>query len=139
MRILLVDDETPLREVVQSMLEASNHQIVTAENGKDALAKFRGHNESSKDGFDLLITDCNMPEMDGIELTKSIKSISPQMRVIMITGNNNEGLEKFAQNAGVESLINKPFKREELVTAVDRNTVNSSQPPPQPPKQCACA
>ena len=113
-RILLVDDEEDIRDVLTIALEDMGHDVVTAENGMEALKKFKTQE------FSLVLTDIKMPGMDGIELLKKIKQVSPDTEIIMITGHGDMDLaiESF-RNEAVE-FITKPVDVNTLGKAIDR-------------------
>ncbi len=104
-RILLVDDEEQVLFVVsESLKKLSNHcEIVTVQDGYQALAL---HEDSP---FDLVITDVKMPGMDGIQLTKAIHAITPQVTVIWMTGFGNEAIRNEARRLGVQYFLSKPL------------------------------
>ncbi len=77
--ILVVDDEDYLRTIFKEFLIKKHHQVLLATNGREALSLFNSYH------VDLVLTDCVMPKMDGIELTAKIKEKNPHMPVIMIT------------------------------------------------------
>jgi CheY-like chemotaxis protein len=107
--ILLVEDEPFLREIMGAWLERAVGRVFTAENGRDA-AKILTANK-----IDLVISDVRMPVMDGIELLKRINAL-PARRpgMIFITGFSDLTLRE-AYEMGVEAILEKPIKREELL------------------------
>ena len=113
-QILLVDDEEDIRDVLTIALEDMGYDVTTAENGREALEKFNTAN------FPLVLTDIKMPGMDGIELLKKIKLISPDTEIIMITGHGDMDLaiESF-RNEAVE-FITKPVDIHTLGIAISR-------------------
>jgi CheY-like chemotaxis protein len=108
-RILLVDDQRPVRDAINLLLGLDEHTVVGATNGVEALALFRA------DHFDLVITDFEMPQMKGNELATRIKQISPSQPILMITA-YAERLDN-ADNP-VDAVLNKPFQLEDLRRAV---------------------
>jgi CheY-like chemotaxis protein len=108
-RILLVDDQRPVRDAINLLLGLDEHTVVGATNGVEALALFKG------DHFDLVITDFEMPQMKGNELATRIKQISPSQPILMITA-YAERLDN-ADNP-VDAVLNKPFQLEDLRRAV---------------------
>jgi two-component system response regulator PilR (NtrC family) len=107
-RILVVEDEKSMRELLRILLEGEGYDVVSA---LDGLA---GSSYIERDIFDLVITDIKMPGLDGFELLKKIKDISPETLVIMATafGTNESAIE--AMKLGAYDYINKPFNIDEL-------------------------
>lgn len=114
MKILLVDDEDHLQEVLGLLLELDGHQVTTAFSGEQAI-------EHSKEGkFDLVITDFKMPGMNGMDVVRSIKKENPDTAVVMITGYPTEDTEKEAQKLGVDDYIAKPFHMDKMREVIRR-------------------
>jgi len=113
-KILIVDDETAAREVVQEILEREGYQAIAVGSGDEALRMAEG------EGFDLLLADIAMPKMDGLELTQRFRQISPETICIMITGYASIETAQAAMRQGVFDYISKPFDRAELCAAVAR-------------------
>ncbi|MBW1815196.1 MAG: sigma-54-dependent Fis family transcriptional regulator, partial [Deltaproteobacteria bacterium] len=110
--VLVVDDEPEMRIALTHALSRSGYSVETASNGLEGLSKFK------KKDFNIVITDMKMPEMTGMEVLEGIKSISPQVPVIMITafGTINKAVE--AMKEGASDYILKPFSSETLEAAV---------------------
>ena len=102
---LIVDDSASMRQLVAFAVKDAGYDVVTAENGKDALAKVGG----SK--FDMVITDLNMPEMDGIAFIKQLRSMSNYKftPVLMLTTESQEVKKQEGKAAGASGWIVKPF------------------------------
>ena len=111
-RILLADDDKTIRDVVSGFLEFIGFEVAVAENGIEALAVFL---ESS---FDMVLTDLQMPVMDGLRLAAHIKERSPSTPVILLTGSDREAVLKKVERGPVDSVIFKPFKIEDLQETV---------------------
>jgi DNA-binding response OmpR family regulator len=109
-RILLVDDERPIRNIVTALLSQNNYTVVEATNGLEALALFK------KEQFDLVITDSDMPEMSGDQLVLEIRELDPTQRVILMTANRSSVAAGLANLPDV--ILDKPFPLETLNTAV---------------------
>lgn len=107
-KILVVEDEKSMREVLKILLEGENYDVTSASDGLEGLTYI------NKDIFDLVITDMKMPKLDGFKLLKKIKEISPETIVIMITafGTTETAIE--AMKLGAYDYINKPFKIDEI-------------------------
>ena len=111
-RILVADDDKIVQSVVTEALELMGFEVATAGNGLEALSVFL---ESS---FDLVLTDLQMPVMDGLRLASRIKSRSPNTPVILLTGVDRETVGGKMVRAFVDSVIFKPFRLEELEETV---------------------
>ena len=121
-RILLVDDEEPLRGLVRMMLELDGHQVTEASNGAEALSLF------TIGEFDLVITDFEMPAMKGNELAVGIKLLAPLLPVLMITA--SERARANAENP-VDLLLHKPITVLDLRSAVGK-LLSAQLAPAQP-------
>lgn len=107
LNVLIVDDSSLSRKYIQQMLESlSIHSIKTAEDGSQALELL-----DQGERFDLIITDYNMPNIDGKELTEHIRTYSeqPTVPILMMTSEQNESRLAAIQNAGVSALCSKPL------------------------------
>ena len=101
--ILVVDDETPVRETLAEMLAAMGHSVVLAESGQNALQTLAGNN------CDLVFTDLAMPEMDGWEMAREIRKRWPEMSVVLVTGYGTGTLPPEGEDNLVNGIIGKPF------------------------------
>ncbi len=113
-KILVTEDEENVREIISWALEESGFKVVTAENGKIALEKFK------EDEFHLVLSDIKMPVMTGMELLKNIKLLDPDMPVIMVTAVSDVNIALDALKNGAYDYVTKPFNIEELLVAVKR-------------------
>jgi len=113
-RILIVEDEKSMREVLKILLEGERYEVVSAPDGLEGLSYL------TNDIFDLVITDIKMPKVDGFELLKKAKEISPDTIVIMITafGTTEAAIEEM--KFGAYDYINKPFKIDEIRLIVEK-------------------
>jgi len=114
LKILVIDDDPSIRNMLAIVLKKSGFQVTCTESGKTSLEKLK------KESFDLIISDIKMPDIDGIELLKKIKTISPEIPVIMITAfaSANDAVE--AMKLGAEDYVTKPFSLDELKIIIDR-------------------
>jgi len=112
--ILVVDDSASLRQVVAISLQGKGYDVIQAENGKDALHKLDGKK------INLVISDVNMPVMDGLSFVTEMKKL-PRYRftpVIMLTTEAGSDMKNRGRAAGVKAWVVKPFKPEQMLTAV---------------------
>ena len=119
MRILFIDDEPLLRELLKEILECDGHQVHVADSGQSGLDAFRA---AKKDGkpFDAVITDLGMPHLDGRQLAQILKKESPSTPIIMMTGwaTLMKGEEDLPLH--VDGVLNKPPKITELQETLRR-------------------
>jgi len=112
-RILLAEDDNSMREYLARSLERVGYSVVSVDRGTAALPLIETK------GFDLLLTDIVMPEMDGIELAQRAAQIAPDMRVMFITGFAAVALKTGATQPQAK-VLSKPFHLRDLVAEVDR-------------------
>jgi putative nucleotidyltransferase with HDIG domain len=113
-RVLVVDDEEAIREVVTTLLEAQGYHCVACGNGRIALDAFRN------DTFDLVLSDIVMPEMDGLKLLSELRMDDPDVPVIMVTAMHDIAIALEAIRAGAYDYILKPFEKDQLYLSVRR-------------------
>ncbi|WP_316863056.1 response regulator [uncultured Cohaesibacter sp.] len=113
-RILLTEDDDGVRMFVQRALMMDGHSVATAEDGTDALEVL----SESDDSFDLLLTDIQMPEMDGIALAKSAAKSWPDMTILMMTGFAEQRERCDSLSVIVHDVVSKPFSLAEIRSAV---------------------
>ena len=118
-RILVVDDEESIREIVTSMLTSSGYQCKQAGSGLQALSVLESGNE-----FELMLTDLMMAELDGIGLLERTKEKYPDMPVIMVTAVHDISIALAAIRNGAYDYLLKPFEREQLLNTVRRALEN---------------
>ena len=112
-RILVVDDEEPIREIVTAMLQSSGYQCQQAASGKQALALL-----TSGAAFELVLSDLMMADMDGIGLLERTKEKYPDMPVVMVTAVHDISVALAAIRNGAYDYLLKPFEREQLLATV---------------------
>jgi CheY-like chemotaxis protein len=115
-RILVIDDEPEVRDLIARMLEGVDREIVTAANGVEGLAIFDGQ------AVDVVITDIIMPEKEGIETILELKGRDPDVRIIAISGGGRISPEdhlRTAEALGARASVAKPFTRAQLLGAVE--------------------
>lgn len=116
-RILVVDDDPQVRRGLSRALHQSGYEVVEAANGREAMAILR------QDPPDLVITDINMPEMDGIEIINELRAAGTPVPVIAISGGGRLPKELLLGDAsilGAVATLEKPFELAALLGTVDR-------------------
>jgi signal transduction histidine kinase/ActR/RegA family two-component response regulator len=109
-RILVVDDEAILAEMMKGLLESLGYSVVAYTSSQDALSSF----QADPDKFDLVITDMTMPHMTGLELAKQLLVIRPKMPVVLCTGFSELDTTEKAHALGLQCILTKPILRAEL-------------------------
>ncbi len=114
--IMVVDDSASLRQVVGIALKGAGYDVVEGCDGKDALTKLDGRK------VNLIISDVNMPNMDGITFVKAVKQLANYKftPIIMLTTESQEGKKQEGQAAGAKAWVVKPFKPEQMLNAVSK-------------------
>ena len=108
--ILLVDDEEPVRNVTNKILERSGFAVLRAGDGLEAIELFRAHSSE----IVCVLLDLAMPRMDGEATFKELRRIQPQVRVILASGYSDQEISQRFQNAGLAGFIEKPYRVETL-------------------------
>jgi two-component system chemotaxis response regulator CheY len=119
-KILIVDDSATIRDQIKGAFTGkADYSIIEAENGVDALAKL----EANQD-IKLVISDVNMPEMDGMTLIKHIaaNAVFKTIPIVMLTTEVSKDLKEAAKTCGVRAWMVKPFAPDKLVLAADQLT-----------------
>lgn len=115
-RILAVDDSPSMRMLVESTLREHGHEVVTAEDGAQALAM------AQQGPMDLVLTDINMPGMDGIQLVKELRKLNDFkfIPILMLTTEGSKERKVEGREAGATGWITKPFDPEKLLATLNR-------------------
>jgi len=114
-KILIVDDEEPVRHLIGRILVRAGHEISDAADGKEAASKLKS------EAFDLVITDIVMPNLDGLETLMNLARDGEELPVIAISGIHPDSslYLKAAKSLGARMTLSKPFSESELVAAVE--------------------
>jgi excisionase family DNA binding protein len=112
-RILVVDDESSIREMLSKTLALADYEVETAPNAAAALNLLRAENGP----YHLLIADLKMPGMDGLSMIKQVKQLQSQLPIIIITGFSTESSAIEAVNLGVSAYLTKPFRVPQVLAA----------------------
>jgi two-component system, chemotaxis family, chemotaxis protein CheY len=115
-KIVIVDDFKGVRSIVKEALEKKGYQVLEADNGEEAMKHFNGTQ------MDLLITDYDMPEMDGAKLIEKLRNTEKYMYipVIMLSGVRKERIEAKISHLNIACFIQKPFDIKHFYTVVER-------------------
>jgi len=111
-RILVIDDEDSVRDILSRMLKTKGHKVVVAPNGEEGIERFRA------EAFDLVFTDLGMPKLSGWDVGKTIKEINPKTPVAMITGWGVELEREKLSESGIDLVISKPFNFDQVIDVV---------------------
>ena len=114
-RILVIDDQEPIRRIVRRALEQNGHEVYDASDGEIGMEILESQS------FDLVVTDIFMPGQDGIVTLRQIRKRFPAVKVIVISGGDSSGLMDLRQDAellGAVSTLQKPFNAREIMDKV---------------------
>lgn len=114
--VMIVDDSASLRQVVGIALRGAGYEVIEASDGQDAISKLTGQK------VHLIISDVNMPNMDGITFVKNVKQM-PSYKftpVIMLTTESQDGKKQEGQAAGAKAWVVKPFQPAQMLDAVSK-------------------
>lgn len=116
--ILTVDDSASIRQMVAMTLKSAGHSVIEAVNGQDGYDKATGQH------VDAVITDLNMPIMNGIEFIRKFRQHPSSMGVpiLLLTTESDEDLKRQAKEAGATGWIVKPFKQDQLLAVIKKVT-----------------
>ena len=108
-RVLVVDDEKPVRDLLAKTLSMNEFVVDTAADGAEAVERLRAS------GYDLLITDLKMPGMDGLSVIREARRQSTQLPIVILTGYSTEASAIEAINLGVTGYLTKPFRLQRIL------------------------
>jgi signal transduction histidine kinase/ActR/RegA family two-component response regulator len=111
-RILVIDDEDSVRDILSRMLKTKGHRVVVASNGEEGIERFRS------EPFDLVLTDLGMPKLSGWDVGKTIKGINPKVPIAMITGWGVELDREKLSESGIDLIVSKPFNFDQVIRLV---------------------
>ena len=114
--ILLVDDESAIRAITQTVLKAMNFEVITANDGTAALLAVSAHREE----LSLVITDLHMPNLDGLGFIRVLKKTLPNIEIIVASGRFDEDSTEALKKLGVKYLIPKPFNQNSLHAILEK-------------------
>ncbi len=117
--IMIIDDSASVRQMVAFFLQDKGYDVIEAMDGKDALGKLDGGE------IGLIVSDVNMPVMNGIEFVKTLKGDGKYLKyrftpVVMLTTESGDSMKEEGKQAGIKAWLVKPFKPEDLLDAVKK-------------------
>jgi DNA-binding NtrC family response regulator len=113
-KILVVDDEVMMRNLILRILESEGYQLTLVSSGEDALHRL------ASEKFDLFLIDMKMPDTNGYDLLKTVKARWPDMAVVVMTGYGDATAVKEALLLGADEYLSKPFKGHEVSLIIER-------------------
>ena len=115
-KVLFVDDSTSMRQVVGMAIKDAGYDVTTAEDGVDGVSKM------SQDKFDVIISDVNMPNMNGIEMLEAARENDKNKftPVIILTTEAGDDMKNLGKSAGARVWVVKPFKPTQLLTVIEK-------------------
>lgn len=113
-RILLAEDDAATRDLVQRALGLDGHAVVVTQDGMEALEKV----QAAPTGFELLVTDVQMPGLDGVGLAEKALAANPRLRIVMMSGFADELGRAGHLKSKISCVITKPFTLEQMRSAV---------------------
>ena len=121
--VLFVDDDQDILRLITIFFECEGMEVHCAASGEEALLKIRERN------FRLMVTDLDMPGLNGFELARQAGEMAPNMSIIMSTGDLSPDIPRLAREAGIAGVFAKPFKFEKILTMVEREERTESGGP----------
>ena len=122
-KILVVDDDEIILKIVSDWLTIRDWDVSTARDGTEALDLV-----VEKKDFNVILTDFNMPQMDGLILAEKIKTIDPLIRIILITGTSRELLEQELNIVYIDDILSKPFSLKGLDSCIEKCIAGNNIP-----------
>jgi two-component system chemotaxis response regulator CheY len=113
-KVLLVDDAAFMRMRCARLLQEEGHEVVEAANGREAVTAYQTQKP------DAVLMDITMPEMDGLEALRAIRSVDPEARVAMLTAMGQQAIVIEAIKSGARDFVVKPFERERVLAAITK-------------------
>lgn len=114
--VITVDDASTIRQMISFTLRAAGHEVIQAADGMDALTQLKSR------AVDLVITDIHMPRMDGIELTRQLRTLDRHKLtpILLLTTESDPAMKAKGKQAGATGWLVKPFQQEQLLAVVER-------------------
>jgi len=117
-KVLLIDDEVDVREVLKLHLSEENYQIIEAENGEEAIELLNSGDNMINVG--VILCDIRMPKVNGIECIQYLRKEAPGIPIVVVTGFNDPELMQGLLKIGVKDYLVKPVKKDMLISVVNK-------------------
>lgn len=124
-RILLVEDEANIREAIKINLELENYEVITTDNGKEAISLFNSQH------FDLIVLDVMLPEINGFQICEQIRLVNTDIPIMFLTAKDTSLDKVFGLKKGADDYLTKPFNLEELLLRISNLLKRSSHSTPE--------
>jgi two-component system chemotaxis response regulator CheY len=114
--ILAVDDSASVRHMVKITLSAAGYQVIEAGDGREGLTQAKAN------AVAMIVTDLNMPNMNGLEFIREVRKLAPYrgVPIVFLTTESDDGMKQQAKAAGATGWITKPFRQEQLLAAAKK-------------------
>ena len=112
-RVLVVDDEMMMRNVLSTLLKSQGHEVEVCDNGQSAIDCIK-----SGDRFDLLVSDIRMNPVSGIDVVEAVHGLDRDLPVILVSAYSAEKVKQKAEEFGVRKMLAKPFDMQEFIQTV---------------------
>ena len=126
LKVLMVEDNEEARMQTLKMLKNFFTHIDVGVDGVDGLEKFKNHHDNTGSFYDLIISDINMPNMDGITMGKHIIAQNPQQEIIVLSAFNDKQNQEASLTVGIKQYIHKPIELHALISVIE-STVKTLQ------------
>ena len=117
-KILIIDDESDVRDVLKFHLSEKNYQVIEAENGQEGMDLLKSENNMTNVG--VILCDIRMPKVNGIECIQYIRQEAPGIPIVVVTGFPDTQMAVNLMNEGVKEYLVKPVDKEKLVSTVEK-------------------
>lgn len=121
--LLLVEDYEPLRKDMAELLEDLFHTVVVAKDGSEALQYYKAYSTVKKKNFDIVISDIQMPIMDGVALSEALRKLCKEQSIIILSANKESDNLLRLINLGISKFVTKPIEYDELLDALSEESV----------------
>ncbi|OGC22347.1 hypothetical protein A2291_04985 [candidate division WOR-1 bacterium RIFOXYB2_FULL_42_35] len=119
--ILIIDDQESMLQILSQTLKDQGYEVTTANNGEEGLSKIKADPQA----FNLILSDVNMPSLNGFELLKQVKESQPRIPVIFCTSMNEDVVVTLGKEFKVDGVIKKPFEVEDVLKTIAQVIANN--------------